>query len=210
MMVDAPAPRTAGLTGGIASGTSTAAAMLAEAGARVVDADLIARQVVRKGTPAWRDIVGHFGRAVLDSDGQIDRASLGATVFRDSRAKEALNRIVHPRVREVMQAEIRRLSTRHPDDLLVLDVPLLIESGWHALVPVVILVYVPEAVQKARLMQRDGLDGADAEARIRAQMPIDAKRAYADYIIDNSGSREATRRQVLAVYGRIMASPEKP
>ena len=109
-----------------------------------------------------------------------------------------------------MQAEIRRLGARHPDDLLVLDVPLLIESGWHALVPVVILVYVPEAVQKARLMQRDGLSGADADARIRAQMPIDAKRAYADYIIDNSGGREATRRQVRAVYRRIMAAPVKP
>jgi dephospho-CoA kinase len=204
-MFDAIPNKLAGLTGGIASGKSTASAMLAEAGAHIVDADHIAREVVQKGTPAWRAIVAHYGPRILRPDGQIDREALGALVFHDPDAKEALNRMVHPAVGEKMQAEIQRLAARYPEDLLVLDVPLLIESGWHAFLPLVILVYVPESVQKTRLMRRDGLSSTDAEARIRAQMPIEAKRAHADYIIDNSGSREATRRQVMAVYRRIMA-----
>lgn len=209
-MFEALPGKLAGLTGGIASGKSTVAVMLAEAGARIIDADRIARDVVRKESPAWQAIVAHFGKAILRSDGQIDRERLGAVVFHDAKAKEALNRIVHPRVGAQMQAEIQRLADRHPEDLLVLDVPLLIESGWHAFLPVVILVYVPETIQKARLMRRDGLSDADAEARIRAQMPIDAKRAHADYIIDNSKGREATRRQVAELYGRIMAGERPP
>lgn len=210
MAFDFGTRKMAGLTGGIASGKSTVAAMLADAGARIVDADRIAHQVVQQGRPAWEDIVRHFGTAILRPDGQIDRESLGAIVFKDPQAKLELNRIVHPRVFEVMQADIRQLTADHPDDLVILDVPLLIESGWHAFLPVVVLVYVPEAVQKARLMQRDGLSAADAEARIRAQMPIDAKRGYADYIIDNTGRREATRRQVLMVYNRILTRQPPP
>lgn len=200
----------AGLTGGIASGKSTVAGMLADAGARIVDADRIAHQVVQQGCPAWDDIVRHFGTAILRPDGQIDRESLGAIVFNDPQAKLVLNRIVHPRVFDVMQADIRKLTADHPDDLVILDVPLLIESGWHAFLPVVILVYVPEAVQKARLMQRDGLSPPDAAARIRAQMPIEEKRAHAHFIIDNTGDLDATRRQVGRVYRQILERGAPP
>ena len=210
MRFDATLPVAAGLTGGIASGKSTVAAMLAAAGARIVDADQIARQVVQKGQPAYHDIVRHFGPAILDPEGQIDRNALGTIVFHDKDAKLALNDIVHPRVHEVMQQHIRRFAREHPEDPVILDVPLLIESGWHESLPAVILVYVPESVQKLRLMARDGLGEADALARIRAQMPIDAKRAYADYIIDNTGTREATRRQVRAVYEQIRAGSAAP
>jgi len=210
MRNDAAPPIIAGLTGGIASGKSTVAAMLAAAGARIVDADKIAREVVRKGRPAYHEIVHHFGPTILDPEGQIDREALGAIVFNDQNAKQALNAIVHPRVREVMQTHIQAHAREHPEDPVILDVPLLIESGWHELLPVVILVYVPEAVQQARLMARDGWGAADAMARIRAQMPIDAKRAYADFIIDNAGTREATRRQVLNVYEKICAGAAPP
>ncbi len=203
MRIDATPLIMAGLTGGIASGKSTVAAMLAAAGARIVDADQIARRVVRKGRPAYHDIVRRFGPAILNPEGQIDRDALGTIVFNDKDAKQALNDIVHPRVHEVMQQHIDTLAREHPEDPVILDVPLLIESGWHAFLPMVILVYVPEPVQKMRLMARDGLGASDAMARIRAQMPIDAKRAYADYIIDNTGTREATQRQVLAVYEQI-------
>jgi dephospho-CoA kinase len=203
MRIDAPPLIMAGLTGGIASGKSTVAAMLAAAGAQIVDADQIARQVVRKGRPAYHDIVRRFGPAILNPEGQIDRDALGTIVFNDKDAKQALNDIVHPRVHEVMQQHIDTFARQHPEAPVILDVPLLIESGWHAFLPVVILVYVPEPVQKMRLMARDGLGASDAMARIRAQMPIDAKRAYADYIIDNTGTREATQRQVLAVYEKI-------
>jgi dephospho-CoA kinase len=200
-----PRPTIAGLTGGIASGKSTVAAMLAEAGARIVDADRIAHQVVLKGEPAWQDIVDHFGSGILARDGQIDREALGAIVFNDTEAKKALNGIVHPRVFETMAQEIQSLAEAHPGDLIIMDVPLLIESGLHASLPIVILVYVPETMQQERLMRRDGLNAADAAARIRAQMPIDSKRANAHYIVDNTGDLDATRRQVLDIYRKILS-----
>jgi len=200
----------AGLTGGIASGKSTVAAMLAEAGARIVDADRIAHQVVLKGQPAWQDIVDHFGNGILTRDGQIDREALGSIVFNDTEAKKALNGIVHPRVFETMAQEIQSLAASHPGDLVIMDVPLLIESGLHTALPIVILVYVPEMMQKERLMRRDGLNAADAAARIRAQMPIDAKRAHAHYIVDNSGDLGATRRQVLDIYRKILSGAPPP
>jgi dephospho-CoA kinase len=207
---DIPRPTIAGLTGGIASGKSTVAAMLAEAGARIVDADRIAHQVVLKGQPAWQDIVDHFGSSILTRDGQIDREALGSIVFNDTEAKKALNGIVHPRVFETMAQEIQSLAEAHPGDLVIMDVPLLIESGLHTSLPIVILVYVPEMMQKERLMRRDGLNAADAAARIRAQMPIDAKRAHAHYIIDNSGDLGATRRQVLDIYRKILSGAPTP
>lgn len=205
-----PKPTIAGLTGGIASGKSTVAAMLAEAGARIVDADRIAHQVVLKGQPAWQDIVDHFGSSILTRDGQIDREALGSIVFNDTEAKKTLNGIVHPRVFETMAQEIQSLTEAHPGDLVIMDVPLLIESGLHTSLPIVILVYVPEMMQKERLMRRDGLNAADAAARIRAQMPIDAKRAHAHYIIDNSGDLGATRRQVLDIYRKILSGAPTP
>jgi len=207
---DMPRPTIAGLTGGIASGKSTVAAMLAEAGARIVDADRIAHQVVLKGEPAWQGIVDHFGSGILARDGQIDREALGAIVFNDTEAKKALNGIVHPRVFETMAQEIQSLAEAHPGDLIIMDVPLLIESGLHASLPIVILVYVPETMQQERLMRRDGLNAADAAARIRAQMPIDAKRAHAHYIVDNTGDLDATRRQVLDIYRKILSGAPPP
>jgi len=207
---DISRPTIAGLTGGIASGKSTVAAMLAEAGARIVDADRIAHQVVLKGQPAWQDIVDHFGNGILTHDGQIDREALGSIVFNDTEAKNALNGIVHPRVFETMAQEIQSLAEAHPGDLVIMDVPLLIESGLHASLPIVILVYVPEIMQQERLMRRDGLNAADAAARIRAQMPIDAKRAHAHYIIDNTGDLDATRRQVLDIYRKILSGAPPP
>ena len=200
----------AGLTGGIASGKSTVAAMLAEAGARIVDADRIAHQVVLKGQPAWQDIVDHFGSGILARDGQIDREALGSIVFNDTEAIKALNGIVHPRVLETMAQEIQSLAEAHPGDLVIMDVPLLIESGLHASLPIVILVYVPEIMQQERLMRRDGLNAADAAARIRSQMPIDAKRAHAHYIVDNTGDLGATRRQVLDIYRTILSGAPPP
>ena len=204
MEFNAPGQKVAGLTGGIASGKTTVARMLADAGARIVDADHVARQVVQKGQPAWQDIVQHFGPTILKPDGQIDREVLGTIVFNDADAKHALNGIVHPHVYKAMQQDIRQLAIDHPHDLVVLDVPLLIESGWHAFLPVVILVYVPQTIQQDRLMHRDGLSAGDAMARIHAQMPIETKRNHADYIIDNTGDRQATRQQVLDIFRQLL------
>ena len=203
MRLDLAGLNVAGLTGGIATGKSTVAGMMTEAGAAVIDADRIAHQAYTPGQPAWQDIVDHFGRSVLSAAGDIDRQALGKIVFGNPEAQKALNRIVHPRVLASMQDELQQLAADRQGGIVVLDVPLLIESGWHDFLPVVILAYIPEQLQKSRLMQRDRLDAAEAEARIRAQMPIDTKRAYADIVIDNTGSLAATRRQVLVAYQAI-------
>lgn len=200
----------AGLTGGIASGKSTVAGMLAEAGARVVDADRIAREVVQPGRRAWQAIKARFGNDVLQSDDALDREKLGALIFNNRALKADLERIVHPFVFRQMAAELKKLAAAQPGAVVVLDLPLLIESGLHAVLPLTVLVHVPETVQLARLIRRDGLAHTEARARIRAQMPIDAKRAYADVVIDNTGSPAATRRQALALYRRLQADQPPP
>ncbi len=200
----------AGLTGGIASGKSTVARMLAAAGAQVVDADRIAHEVVQPGRQALQAIRARFGDGVVRPDGNLDREKLGRMVFRDPALKRDLEQIVHPFVFRQMAAELQSLATAHPGAVVVLDIPLLIESGLHRVLPLTALVHVPEAVQLARLIRRDGLAAADARARIRAQMPIDAKRAHADVIIDNAGPLEATRRQALILYRRLQAEPPPP
>jgi dephospho-CoA kinase len=190
----------AGLTGGIASGKSTASAVLAEAGARVIDADQIARETVRKGTAVYVDIVAHFGRGILLPDGEIDRRRLGEIVFNDPDEKQVLEDFIHPWVREETARRLERIRCDEPDAVVILEVPLLFETGMHHGLEEVIVVYVPEAVQLARLMARDRLAPAEALARIGSQMPIERKKALATRVIDNSGSRERTRARALDVY----------
>ncbi len=191
---------TVGLTGGIATGKSTVARILREAGAHVIDADRIAREVVGRGRPAWRDIVEHFGKEVLRPNGEIDRARLGDIIFNDPEQQAALNRIVHPRVFADIEAQRARIAETAPHAVVVLDIPLLFEAGNHRDLAEVIVVYAPEPVQLARLMQRDGLSRRDALARIHSQMPIEEKKKRATRVIDNSGDLADTRRQALAVY----------
>ena len=190
----------AGLTGGIASGKSTVSAVLAEAGARVIDADGIAREAARKGTAVHADIVAHFGRGILLPDGEIDRRRLGDIVFNDPVEKQVLEGFIHPRVREETARRLERIRREAPDAVVILEVPLLFEAGMHHGLEEVIVVVAPEAVQLARLMARDRLAPAEALARIRSQMPIEQKKALATRVIDNSGSREHTRTQALDVY----------
>ena len=185
-----------GLTGGIATGKSTVSRMLADLGARIVDADRIARRVVEPGLPAWQGIVDAFGKAVLLPDGTIDRVALGERVFSDPDAKKRIDTIVHPFVFEAMAEAIQRIEAEDPSAIVILDVPLLIESGMHRHLPEVLLVYAPESVQMERLMKRDGFDAEQAMARIRSQMPIDEKRFYATIVIDNSHFIDETARQV--------------
>jgi dephospho-CoA kinase len=194
-----------GLTGGIASGKSTVAKILADAGADVVDADDIARRAVGKGRPAWKKIVGRFGGVVLRPDGEIDRPRLAAMVFGDTGRKLTLNRIVHPYVRKQIAADLNRLRTSRPEAVVVLDIPLLFEAGMHRGLAEIIVVYAPQSEQYRRLMQRNHLSPQEASARIRSQMPIEEKRRRATVVIDNSGSREHTRRQTLALYRKLKA-----
>jgi len=193
----------AGLTGGIATGKSTVAAIFEEAGARLIDADRIARDAVRKGAPAYHDTVAHFGEAVLQGDGEIDRKRLAAVIFNDPAEQQALERIVHPQVKQEITRRLDLMRRETPDALVIVDVPLLFESGMDRGLAAAIVVYVPEQIQLERLMARDALTQPEALARIRAQMPIEKKKSLATLVIDNSGSLERTRDQTLEVYRRL-------
>lgn len=189
--------RVIGLTGGIASGKTTIAEVLAKEGGVILDADLIARDVVEPGTPGLEAIVREFGPEVLTAEGRLDRPALARRVFGDQQARERLNAIVHPAVKTELRRELARLAHREPaPEFVVLVVPLLLETGMQALVDTVWLVAVPEAIQKERLMRRDGLDATAAEARIASQWPLERKAALSDRLIDNTGSPEDVRRRV--------------
>ena len=187
--------RLIGLTGGIATGKSTVAALLAERGATVIDSDQLAREVVEPGEPALAEIERRFGPGVIDRTGALDRAALGAIVFADPEARRALEAITHPRIAELTRQRIADAAARDAS-VVIVDIPLLFENNREDAVEGVLLVYAPEAVQIRRLERRDGLDEAAARQRLAAQMPIEEKRARATWIIDNSGTPEETRRQV--------------
>jgi dephospho-CoA kinase len=195
----------AGLTGSIATGKSTVSAFLEDAGAVIVDADKIARDVVQHGQPAWQDIVNHFGRTILLPDGEINRPRLGDIIFNDPEQKKILNAIVHPRVTAETTARLEDIEKSCPNAVVILDIPLLVETETRRDFDEIIVVYVPEALQIQRLMARDSLTHEQALARIRSQMPIEEKKRHATVVIDNSGSREETRIQTIAAYNRLSA-----
>lgn len=195
--------KTAALTGGIATGKSTVSRMFQELGTHLIDADLVARQVVEPGQPAYQEIVAHFGRDVLLGNGQLDRKALGAIIFQHPEERERLNQMTHPRVIAAIDAEEARIHADEPDRLILVDVPLLIETGMYRSYPAVILVYVPETVQFQRLMERDRLSAEDARRRIAAQMPIDDKLRYATHVIRNTGNQEETLAQVKTVFEQL-------
>lgn len=184
-----------GLTGGIASGKSTVAAMLRERGVTVIDADLIAREVVEVGKPAYNGIVKYFGTSVLDETGALNRAVLGEIIFSDREKRMVLNEIVHPEVRKEMRLQAT-LAQERGERLVFMDIPLLYESKLTYMVDRVVVVYVPESVQFIRLMERDEFDEEQAKKRLRAQMNIEEKRKLANYVIDNQGSRSDTQKQL--------------
>jgi dephospho-CoA kinase len=193
-----------GLTGGIGSGKSMVASMFAQLGADVIDADQLARDVVEPGQPALDEIATAFGRDILLPDGHLDRGKLGRIIFADSVARGTLNAITHPRIRERMDAAIAERASR--PGILIADIPLLYENERTGAVEAVIVVWVDPETQLRRLLERDGLTEQEARQRIAAQMPLDEKRARADAVIDNSGSRESTQRQVEAIYRRYAAT----
>ena len=195
-----------GLTGGIATGKSTVSAMLKKAGAIIVDADRIARDVVKKGLPAYREIVAQFGTEVLLPDGEINRNMLGDIIFNDHQKKQLLNSIVHPYVNEEVNRQIIQIQKTHPNAVIVLDIPLLIEAGMHDDLSEIIVVYTPQDIQIQRLMQRDRISEADALARVQSQMSIEEKKQQATLVIDNSGTIENTRRLTLDIFKRLKDS----
>lgn len=205
--------RIVGLTGGIGSGKSTVAKQLSRLGAVVVDADAIVHELQAPGQPLLREIAAIFGDDVIDAAGRLDRPKVAERVFRDPALRARLNALVHPRVGAEMARRVQAARDAGAP-LVVMDVPLLLEGaraggGTAARVGMdaVVVVWVPEAVQVERTVARDGCTREQALARIRAQMPLDEKRALADHVIDNSGAPEATERQVRALWELLRAAP---
>ncbi len=193
-----------GLTGNIAAGKSTAARLFAERGATLVDADLLAREAVRPGTPALAAIVGRWGPGVLSPDGALDRPALRARVFDDPAELEALNAIVHPEVGRLRDLALDEARARG-DRLVVCDVPLLFERDLAGEFDVVVLVDAPRDLRLERLVHERGLREPEAMAMIAAQMPAELKRARANYVVENAGTREALAEQVDAVWRALAA-----
>ncbi|WP_340022480.1 dephospho-CoA kinase [Paenibacillus sp. FSL K6-1096] len=193
-----------GLTGGIASGKSTVSALFVREGAALVDADVIAREVMLPGHPVLAAAVQAFGDRILRPDGSLDRAALGDIVFRDPEALQTLNSLTHPAIRREIRERMNALEQEDPQRLVIVDIPLLYESELDTLFEQVIVVYVPRRVQLARLMERSGMTLEQAEGRVAAQMDIELKRRRATYVIDNSGGPEATERQVAALRDRLV------
>jgi dephospho-CoA kinase len=193
----------AGLTGGIASGKSTVADIFQKAGARIVDADAIARRVVAPGLPAWQSIKAVFGNQVIQPDGALNRPLMGELVFKDKKLRRRLEGIIHPQVRDQMDREVARILEASPDALVIKDIPLLFESEMTDGLSEIIVVYVPMALQLERLMQRDGIDPEAARARIKAQMPIEEKRRLGTLVIDNSGDLSHTEAQTMKIFEEL-------
>ncbi|MBA4548897.1 dephospho-CoA kinase [Thermoactinomyces intermedius] len=194
-----------GLTGSIATGKSTVSEMFRRKGAEIIDADQIAREVVEPGTEGLARIVREFGPGILDEEGKLNRERLGARIFQNPAEREKLNRLLHPLIVDSMRAKTEKIKKEKDPDLLIWDVPLLIEGNLTQWVEAVILVYTPKEIQLERLMKRNALSKEEAEKRILAQMDIEEKKKYADYVIDNRGTLSETERQVDQLWKQLIS-----
>jgi dephospho-CoA kinase len=195
-------PLRIGLTGGIGSGKSLVAGFFRELGAAVVDADAIAREVMAPGGPAYDAVVRAFGPDVLGADGTLDRKALAARIFADTSARLQLNALTHPYIRRRLAEEAERRSAQPGVEVIILDIPLLLETtdGRYLRLDGIVVVDATDEVRLARLIARDGLSPADTRMRIEAQLPLREKVAQANWVIDNNGSPEKTRAQVGALW----------
>lgn len=192
-----------GLTGGIASGKSAAAARLAERGATVIDHDLLAREAVRPGSTGLDAVVAEFGEGVLAPDGTLDRAALGAVVFADPDARERLNGIVHPAVRRLAAEREAAVAAARTGAVVVHDIPLLVETGQADAFHLLVVVHAPVELRMRRLVDERGLSTEEAERRVAAQAPDDQRLAVADVVLDGSGTVDDLHRQVDGLWERI-------
>jgi dephospho-CoA kinase len=197
-----------GLTGGIASGKSTVDGMLERLGARVIDADALAHDLLRPGCPERDKVVERFGPGVIGPGGGVDRKALGAIVFADARARADLNAILHPAVRRE-EARLRETYRQAGGGIVITDAALLVETGRHVEYDRLVVVACDASLQMARLLARDpGLHATEAERRLAAQAPLAEKMAAADYVIETSGSLSDTEEQVDAVYRHLVEDLE--
>ena len=191
-----------GLTGNIASGKSEIARMLADRGATVIDADLLAREAVQPETQALKDIVKRWGKDVLKKDGSLDRAALRQIVFADQSELDALNRIVHPGVTRLRDREIA-LARERGDPIVVCVIPLLFERNIVDEFDAIVLVDAPRPLRLERLVSTRGMEATDAMNMIASQMPAELKRARADFVIENNGSLQDLERDVDALWSSL-------
>jgi dephospho-CoA kinase len=196
-----------GVTGGIGAGKSAAVALLAERGAVVIDADRVGHECYLPGTRGWQLVVDEFGSDVVGPDGTIDRRRLGAIVFADSDKLARLNAIVHPLIRDTIAARIASQQATGSTVPIVVEAALLIEARWDALVDEVWVVVARPEVVRQRLVEQRGLAPEAIAARLRAQLGDDARTARADVVIDNSGTREALRERIAALWRERLEAP---
>lgn len=192
-----------GVTGGIASGKSVVAQMLESLGAPMIDTDILARWVVEPEKPAWKEIVAYFGDEVLEENGCLDRKRLSDIVFRDPVKRKKLESFTHPAIMEELARQVNEIAMKDPEAIIQAVVPLLIEINQQHHFHKVLVVHVPKEIQIERLVKRDGIRKEEAAGILEAQLPIDDKLAYADFVIHNENSLEETGRQVKALWEKL-------
>jgi len=201
-----------GLTGGVASGKSVVSQILKEEGAYLIDADQIARELVQPRRPTWTALIKAFGKEIVQKDGSIDRKKLAVKVFSDPEQRELLNRILHPRIKKEMGRRLKAIGQKDPKAMVVIDAPLLIETGDHREMDKVIVVTSTEAQQMERLKERAGIDQEEARRIIASQVPSEEKLKVADFVIRNEGSLRDVERKAKEVFQalkRIALQKEK-
>jgi dephospho-CoA kinase len=192
-----------GLTGGVASGKSVVSRILKEEGAYLIDADQIARELVQPRTSAWEELVKVFGKEILQKNGSIHRKQLAAKVFSDPTQRDLLNRTLHPRIKEEMGRRLKAIGQKDPEAIVVIDAPLLVETGDHREMDKVIVVISTEAQQIARLREREGMDQEEARRIMASQIATEEKVKVADFVIRNEGSLEETERRAREVFQEL-------
>jgi dephospho-CoA kinase len=192
-----------GVTGGIASGKTTVARMLEDLGAPIIDFDLLSRVVVEPNKPAWKEIVAYFGEQVLLEDKTLDRKKISQIVFHEPEKRKKLESFIHPRVYHEFARLVKEFTAKDPNAIIQGVVPLLLEANLQHLFHKILLVYIPQEMQAERLMKRDRISREMATNILNAQLPIEEKKGYADFIVDNSGTLEETKRQVKEVWKKL-------
>jgi len=195
--------RAFGLTGGIASGKSTVARFFAELGARTIDADQLGHALLQSPLPAYNEIIARFGKEILDPSGEVNRKRLGAVVFADPAKLRALNAILHPRIIQRSEDLAAEYLNENPQAVVLVEAALIYETGLDKQFAKVLVAWCAPEQQMERLTAKGGITRAEAEQRAAAQMPLEEKRRRADYVVDCSGSKETTRRQVAALYPEL-------
>ncbi len=193
-----------GLTGGIATGKSTVAKMFQGKGAKLINLDKIAHEVMEPNTSAWKKIIATFGERILLPDNTVDRIKLGKIVFSDPEKLRKLEKIIHPAVLERWREKVARISKEAPGSIIISEVPLLFEKNLHCSFDATILVYAPPSVQIKRLIDRDSITPDEANRRLQAQIPIDEKLSLATWIIYNDSTLEKTRKQVDSLWNKLL------